>query len=679
MSRKARYFRIIRRPATPGRTGVAAGLLLLAAAATASPVALGDLTELPLEQLLTLEVSTASKFAQPLREAPSAVTVITAADIRAYGYRTLADILRSVPGLYVTDDRNYSYVGARGFSRPGDYNTRILLLVDGYRVNEGIYDGAYVGTEGLVDVGLIERVEFAPGPGSAIYGGNAFFGVVNVITRNGKEMDGTELVAAAGSYDSYGGRVSYGQRTAAGLDVLVSASGYASEGQDLYFPEFDDPATNNGVAVDLDSDRNKRFFAKLAWQEFSFETGYSSRTKDIPTAAFFQTFNQPGSRTTDNQYFASLRYEHALASTLDLQAMAYYGRYEYEGQYMYPAANRDRALGDWWGTELRLLTTAFAGHKLLVGGEYRHDMHRDEENYESDPFTVYLWDNRSKRGYAVYAQDEWSVTGSTIVNLGVRHDGSDEDESSTNPRLALIQKFGDRTTAKLLYGTAFRSPNAYEKYYVTDSGKYKTNPDLGPEDTRTFELVLDHYLDSDFRVSASVFSYQIENLISLTTDPSDGLLVFKNIGEVSTRGVELQAERAWVGGTRLRASYSHQQGEDESTGQWLPNSPDHLAKLNLTVPLAPKWFAGLEWQYVSERLSPSGARVDAYSVTNLTLRADQLVKNLEIAASVFNLFDEEYADPASEEHGDDTLPVPRYLDEIPQNGRNFHLKLTYRF
>lgn len=670
------FFRTFRRPVNPGRTGLAAGLLVLAAAATASPAALGDLTELPLEQLLTLEVSTASKFAQPLREAPSAVTVITAADIRAYGYRTLADILRSVPGLYITDDRNYSYVGARGFARPGDYNTRVLLLVDGYRVNEGIYDGAYVDTSFIVDVGLIERVEFAPGPGSAIYGGNAFFGVVNVITRNGKEMDGGELVAAAGSYDSYGGRVSYGQRSAAGLDVLVSASGYASEGEDLYFPEFDDPVSNNGVAVNLDGDRSQRFFGKLAWQEFTFETGYSSRTKDIPTASYFQVFNQPGSRTTDDQYFASLRYERALAATLDLQAMAYYGQYEYYGQYMYGTANQDGGHGAWWGTELRLLSKAFAGHKLLVGGEFRHDLRRDQENYDTNPFTAYLWDNRSKQGYAVYAQDEWSVTASTIVNLGVRHDGSDEDESSTNPRLALIQKFGDKTTAKLLYGTAFRSPNAYEKYYVTDSGNYKQNPNLGPEDIKTAELVLEHYLDNDFRVTGSVFSYRIDNLISLTLDSSDGLLVFENLGEVSTRGVELQAERVWAGGARLRASYSRQQAEDEGTGQWLPNSPDHLAKLNLTVPLAPKWFAGVEWQYVSERLAPAGARVDAYSVTNLTLRADQLVKNLEIAATAFNLFDADYADPASEEHAD---ILGRQLVQIPQNGRNVRLKLTYRF
>lgn len=667
-------FRASRRPVNPGRTGLAAGLLVLAAAATASPAALGDLTELPLEQLLTLEVSTASKFAQPLREAPSAVTVITAADIRAYGYRTLADILRSVPGLYVTDDRNYSYVGARGFSRPGDYNTRILLLVDGYRVNEGVYDGAYVDSSFVLNVDLIERVEFAPGPGSAIYGGNAFFGVVNVITRSGKEMDGTELAAAAGSYDTYDGRVSYGQRTAAGVDVLVSASGHASEGQDLYFPEFDDPATNNGVAVDLDGERSKQFFGKLSRDGFTFETAYSSRTKDIPTAAFEQIFNQPGARTTDDQFFANLRYDGALSPALNLQASVYYGQYQYYGQYMYGVASQDHSLGNWWGTELQLLSRAFAGHKLLVGGEYRHDLHRDQENYDSDPYTAYLWDSRSKRSYALYAQDEWSVTAGTIVNLGVRHDGSDEDEGSTNPRLALIQKFGESATGKLLYGTAFRSPNAYERYYTSSGGGYLINPDLRPERIHTAEAVIEHLVRQDFRITGSVFQYRIDDLISLRSVGAD--LMFDNIDEVEARGAEIHAERVWSNGARLRASYSHQRAEDSATGEWLVNSPEDIAKFNLTVPLRSRWFAGVEVQYLGERLSPAGVPVDGHTLTNLTLRAEGLVKNLVVAASVYNLFDANYADPASEEHVDS---IGRQLTQIRQNGRNYRLKISYRF
>jgi outer membrane receptor protein involved in Fe transport len=273
-------------------------------------------------------------------------------------------------------------------------------------------------------------------------------------------------------------------------------------------------------------------------------------------------------------------------------------------------------------------------------------------------------------------QDEWAVTGSTLVNLGVRHDGSDTDESSTNPRFALIQKFGISTTGKLLYGSAFRSPNVYEKYYVTDVGAYKQNQDLISEKINTIELVLEHYLNQDFRVGGSLFTYRIHNLISLTTDPADGLFVFRNLNDVATRGAELRAERVWEGGTRLRASYSRQEAEDEDTGQWLVNSPRHLAKLNVSTPVATGWYTGLELQYVSGRLTPFGNTVGDYTVANLTLRTDRLLKNLDVSASVYNLFDNRYADPPSEEHVDD---LGRNLTAIPQNGRNYRIKLNYRF
>ena len=114
------------------------------------------------------------------------MTIVTAGEIKRYGYRTLADILRSVRGFFVTYDRNYDYVGVRGFGRPGDYNSRVLLLVDGHRINDNVYDTASIGTEFPVDVDLIDRMEIIPGPSSSLYGNNAFFGVINIITRKGE-------------------------------------------------------------------------------------------------------------------------------------------------------------------------------------------------------------------------------------------------------------------------------------------------------------------------------------------------------------------------------------------------------------------------------------------------------------------------------------------------------------
>lgn len=155
--------------------------LVAAHADESSALTAEQLVEIPFEQLVTLEVSSASRYPQKIGEAPSAAVVVDANEIRAHGHRTLADILRGMPGLYVSNDHSWSYLGVRGFSRPGDYNTRVLLLVDGYRVNDNIYNQAYVGNEFLIDVDMIARVEFIPGPGASAYGDNAFFGVINVV------------------------------------------------------------------------------------------------------------------------------------------------------------------------------------------------------------------------------------------------------------------------------------------------------------------------------------------------------------------------------------------------------------------------------------------------------------------------------------------------------------------
>lgn len=144
---------------------------------------LPDLTEMSLEDLMEIEVDSvygASKYLQKVTQAPASISIVTAEEIQKYGYRTLADVLRSVRGFYITYDRNYSYVGVRSFARPGDYNSRILVLVDGHRVNDNIFDQASLGTDFPVDVDLIDRVEVIRGPNSSLYLASAFLGVVNV-------------------------------------------------------------------------------------------------------------------------------------------------------------------------------------------------------------------------------------------------------------------------------------------------------------------------------------------------------------------------------------------------------------------------------------------------------------------------------------------------------------------
>jgi outer membrane receptor for ferrienterochelin and colicin len=132
-----------------------------------------DLTELSIEDLMKVKIETVSKFEQRMVDAPASVSIITNEEIKKYGYRNLADLLKGVRGLFVTYDRAYNYLGMRGFNRPGDYNMRFLLLIDGHRVNDSIYDTAAVGNDLPLDIDLVDRVEIIRGPGSTLYGANA--------------------------------------------------------------------------------------------------------------------------------------------------------------------------------------------------------------------------------------------------------------------------------------------------------------------------------------------------------------------------------------------------------------------------------------------------------------------------------------------------------------------------
>lgn len=666
-----------------------ASWFLLLAMLAAAPLWAGDkpvepgsgIPDLTLEQLMEVKIATvngACKFEQKVTDAPASVTVITAEEIKLYGYRTLADILRSVRGFYTGYDRNYGYLGTRGFSRPGDFNSRFMLLVDGHRVNDPIYGTAAVGTEFILDVDLIERVEVIRGASSSLYGTSAFFGVINVITRHGNDIKGGEISGSAGSPHTYGGRLSYGNRYPSGLDVVVSGTGYDSRGErDLYYGEYDNPADNHGIAHRVDDDRSYSLFSKFSWRDLTFTGAYVSREKGIPTGSYGTVFNDSRNRTWDKSGFTDLRYERPFENGSNLTARAYFDDYRYRGDYLYSGADpgdppvlmKDYADGQAVGGELMYIFTLPAGHRVSLGAEGRSSFREDQGNYDESPYFNRLDDQRNSSSYAFFAQDEYHILKNLILNAGLRHDHYNTFGGSTNPRLALIFKPLDKTILKILYGSAFRAPTPYEMYYADNDLTMKANPDIEPEKIRTYEAAYEQYIGENLRTSLSGFYYRIDNLITQVTDPDD-LLVFRNIGKVEAKGMEMELEGKWSSGAHARVSYLLQEATDEGTGERLTNSPRHLVKLNMAYPLlSRKLFASGEVQYTSKRKTLAGEE-SGFALANLTLFSRDWIKGLEVSLSFYNLLDRKYGDPGAGEH---------LQDVIEQDGRTWRLKLTYRF
>ncbi|QWV97483.1 TonB-dependent receptor [Geomonas nitrogeniifigens] len=682
------------RKSRPGLRLVLVGSLLLslscgrtALAQDAEQAAPSDLESMDLEQLTNLKVETVygvSKFEQVVTEAPASVTVVTSEEIRRYGWRTLADVLKATRGFFATYDRNYSYIGTRGFNRPGDYNTRVLLLVDGHQINDAIYESAAIGTEFILDMALIDRIEIIRGPSSSLYGAGAFFGVINVISKSARQIEGVELGGGWGSQKTGSGRISYGKLFNGG-EFLLSGSGYDSRGNDrLFFPEFNDPTTNNGIARNMDRDRSYSLFASGHLHDFTLAGALVSRDKRIPTASFGTIFNDPRTDSNDRRSYLDLRYDKAIDGT-SVTARLFYDEYRFTGNFaydrtgddppLYPASyvNRDQHLARWWGAEVQASRQLLPRLQLTGGARVRDNFQVEIPNYDLVPGGRRLDNSHENVFYALFGQAELRILDTLILNAGVRYDHYQTFGGATSPRLALIYTPVEGTVFKLIYGHAFRAPNAYELYYNDVFDGYATSTSLRPETVRSYEAIYEQYYGGVLRTSASVFYNKIDNLISYQ-DVSPTQVAFANIDRVKAVGGEFEIEGQWSSGFAARSSYGYVAARNEGTEQSLDYSPRHLVKLNLTAPLYRKnVFAGIEMQGVSRReFSHNGAGVASpgYLVTNATLSSTALLPGLDASFSVYNLLDRRLDDPATTDHAQSL---------IPQDGRTYRLLFSYRF
>jgi iron complex outermembrane receptor protein len=364
-------------------------------------------------------------------------------------------------------------------------------------------------------------------------------------------------------------------------------------------------------------------------------------------------------------------------------ARAFVDGYWYRGDYEYEDTssgtpvrylNKDETVGGEAGTEVKGIQELFSKRVLLtLGAEYRRSFKQHQENYDDvDPRVVYLDSEETDHTEGAYAQVDGDLGSGFRFNGGVRCDHYHTFGSTTNPRAGLLWSPNGSTAVKVLGGTAYRAPSAYELHYVTQGGTLKAGPEpLDPETIATYEASVEHEFGKGIRGVLTGFIYDVDDVITLEADPADGLLYLSNSGEVKGTGVEAELQLRFDNGTLGRFSYSYQEAKETDGDHWLPNSPRNLAQASFSYPLlAEKLFAGLEFQYVGERRNLAGEIVDDYAVVNLTLHARELFRGMEFSATVRNLLGAKYADPGAAEHAQ---------GEIEQDGMTFQLKLTWKF
>ena len=616
-----------------------------------------------LEALLQRPVYAASKFAQASAEAPVAMTVLTSGDILTYGWRTLAEVLNAARGVLLREDRSYSYIGVRGFGRPGDFSQRVLITIDGMRVNDAIYDQALPGREFPLEVGLIERVEFIPGPGSSFYGSNAVVAVVNVVTKSAGDLGAGHVSVGLGSHRARSVSLRQGLSLPTGTLVL-GAHIERRPGADLAFPEF------VGVARGRDGESDRKLFAKWRAGEWQATGLWSDREKSVPTAYYGTDFDV-AAPARDRYAAADLQWRRS-GEAHDLFAHVSLVDYRFDGRYPYGAdVTVDEANGRWLVAEGSWVFRGWAAHRLVLGGELQRNLRQHQRSVVvgDNPALVLDSQHRSHR-FGVFFNDEWSLSAQWRAVFGARWDRHTDGKTSTTPRAALFWQPTPALSVKWVEGRAFREPSDYESRY-DDAATQIANPALVAEKLVAREWVVDWRPGDGWRLSGSLFRNRFSALIDPSTDPVSGLGQYRNTPGVRTRGVEAEAEYLAAGGWRLRASWTGTRTEDTARQAPLPNAPRSLLKLHSSVPLPwPGAMLALEWQCVGERLSLLGATLPAHQVTGLTLRLAPTGRAWSMTAGLSNAFNTRYADPGGPEHSQ---------DQLARDGRRWHLQYALAF
>jgi outer membrane receptor protein involved in Fe transport len=619
------------------------------------------------------KVGAASKQALSVDQAPASVTVVTREELLGFGYQTLAEALAAVRGMFQTDDRIYTYLGMRGFSPPGDLNTRLLILWDGHPMNDVWAGQGYAARDLEVDLSDIDRIEVVRGPASILYGTGAFFGVINVVPRKRLEKE-RHVEAVGGVGDQNGGKVrATGGLGREGSSFKATAAGMLSNGAattDL----------GNGVVVQgLDGERSLGASVVGEWKGFTLLGKINQRRKQVPTAPYGAAVGVPGTEYTDARGFAELRYEKVF-SKVTLNARGSYDGSRYRGWYAKLDENgqkyrdTDTGGGDWFGAELRAGFTLFEGNRLTASFEGNVQLVQQQASgLPEEHYTRVLLSGT--------LLDEWQIISRLFVQVGLRVDKYfDLSGVALSPRGAVVAKLYEGGVTKLVVGQAFRAPNIYELKF-SDNNATQRRPDQPqqPEIITTFEAEHSHDLTRELRLTLGGYYNLIDRLIVLAEDNVDPArcgtptepvqcVAYGNTSERTTAG-GAEAEVRWQPGrfTLVDATYSFVMlgGGGSSTAAY----PQHMATLKALVPVK-EGYVRLSGQltYQSARLAGDGSWIGEALLINLGFQGEY--GPLRYFAGVRNLLDQKYVLPVSTEAG---------FGKVQQYGRTLYIELAAAF
>ncbi|WP_144776889.1 TonB-dependent receptor plug domain-containing protein [Marinobacter maritimus] len=671
-----------------------------------------SLWDTPLEELGQIRVvSIASGTETPLDKAAAITSVISASDISAMGATDLDQVLETVPGLHVNhSDQTFSskYI-FRGIT--SSFNPQALLLVNGIPVTTMMY-GNRGNVWGGMPIKAIKRIEVIRGPGSALYGADAYAGVINIITKTAQDVHDTVVGARTGSFDTRGGWLETGkQLDGVGISFVLEYQETDGWRETIHHDDQTNFDTTFGTSASLApgpvNTSVDQLDARLdvSADNWQLRAGFQDRSNVGTGPGIAQALDPEGrygSRRFNTDY--SYRWQQ-VADGLDVEARISYFNITQKPEnniVLYPAGAFGGTFPDGFiGSpgykenqvrfDLSSIYRNLNNHRVLTGaGVFWADLYEvtesknfnpdfspkgSVEDVSNDPSQVWM-PEEARTNYYAFIQDEWQFAQNWQLVSGFRYDHYSDFGNTINPRAALIWATTDTVTTKFLYGRAFRAPSLNE-LYAANNPVAGGNPDLDAETIDSFEIALSHQVTSKFLYGVNAFYYEIDDLIIAQPTSGPVSTVYRNSGQRNGHGAELEATYQVSDDLKIIANYAYQDATDDKTNEAVGEAPNHQVYGRAEWRAVSGWFLNTQLNWVGEQkriAADTREPVSDYTTVDLTLRTDGLWLGLDMSLSVRNLFDDDIWDPSP--YSD---PMPLVPGDFPMAGRNVVAEVQYRF
>lgn len=653
-------------------------------------------------------VITASRTLENLRKSAASVTVISEQQIRDMGARNLAEVLRTVPGMNISvNSLGFYEIESRGVKSPA--SEKILFMLDNHVLNNILLGTAML----LYDdypLDQVKRIEIVRGPGSALYGANAFLAIVNIITQKGADLDHTEVSYAQGHQDTHQANLRFGKRwgdweLAAGYNYLGS-EGIEARIQTDALSLADSLLGTQASLAPGNADvwtRKHDAHLNLKWRDWELSAHYT-RKRSGPFLGFENILNR-GGRILNNGHYFDLKRTWNLAGDWAIKSRFYRDNSVYRPSFDLFLAGTPLQVGDQFfivsetyrgvinaknnrlGTDIEVNYDALPRHEIVFGLIAEHQRQYEVRyNANFNPLTLQPlgalvdltddvnWNrNISREFWALFIEDIWDVTDSLRVTLGARYDRYSDFGGNFNPRLG-VAWVKDQFNIKLLFGEAFRAPN-FNEQHNQNNPSIVSNPNVKPEEARTHEISFGYEPNAATEMRTTFFYTDVDDLIVQVPVPGSLAQEVRNAAGLQATGIEWELRRRWGKGSYLGANWSYQDTELDQSSTGLPETPNHKGHLMINQRFNKGFniFGECVWRGRARRADDdTRADYDGYTQINTSIGLDHLfgAQGFSAHLSCYNLLDREITYPSTEA----TVP-----GDYPGEQRNLQLKVRYRY